>query len=304
MTCSRTPAGATRAASIGRRAAPDLEDDDVGLDAGAVDRDAVDRRQPLGQPARVGVIVGEARAVVVERVQRAGAQHADLAHAAAQHLAEAARALRCRRACRPATEPTGAPSPFEKHADTVSNGRRQLAAPACRWRRRRSRCARRRGAAPARARARAPRPRSTAARGQMRPPPRLCVFSSAHQARARQVAIGGQRRRRRARRRSNVPSARADLGELHAGPRRAGARLVERACARRAPTITSSPGRQCTQQRDLVGHRAAGHEQRRLLAQQRPRRAPPARAPSDPRPTRRRRPRPPPSPRASPASAS
>ena len=93
MTCSRTPAASTRAArsvAVPRRTSKMTM---LVSTRGAVDRDAVDRRQPLGEPARVGVIVGEAVAMVLERVQRARAQHADLAHAAAQHLAEAARAL-------------------------------------------------------------------------------------------------------------------------------------------------------------------------------------------------------------------
>ena len=100
----------------------DLEDDDVGVDLVRIDAHARDARQPGGEAARVRVIVGEPVAVVLERVQRGGAQDADLAHAAAQHLAEAARAFDVVARPPAITEPTGAPSPFEKQAETVSNG--------------------------------------------------------------------------------------------------------------------------------------------------------------------------------------
>ena len=106
-------------------------------------------RQPGGEAARVRVIVGEARAVVLERVQRGRAQDAGLAHAAAQHLAEAARAFDVVAAAR------------DHRADRRAEALREADATPCRTapparararrsRPRRSRCARRRGAAPAR----------------------------------------------------------------------------------------------------------------------------------------------------------
>ena len=44
-------------------------------------------RQRLGEAARVGVVLGEARDVVLERVEAGGGEDAGLAHAAAEHLA-------------------------------------------------------------------------------------------------------------------------------------------------------------------------------------------------------------------------
>ena len=63
--------------------------------------------------------------------------------------------------------------------------------------------------------------------------------------------------------------AAADLGELHAGVRRARRPSRARRRGLSRPTMTSSPGRVRSLQRELVGHRAARHEERRLLAEQR-----------------------------------
>ena len=50
--------------------------------------------QARREPARVRVVVGEPLDVVLERVQPGGGEHAGLAHAAAEHLAEAVGARR------------------------------------------------------------------------------------------------------------------------------------------------------------------------------------------------------------------
>ena len=69
----------------------DAEHDDVRLDRRRVERDPVDRGQPFGEPARVGVVVGQPLDVVVERVQAGRGDHARLAHRAAPHLLVAPR---------------------------------------------------------------------------------------------------------------------------------------------------------------------------------------------------------------------
>ena len=188
---------------------------------GGSTRDARDARQRLGEAARVGVIVGEARAVVLERVERRPRR--GCRPGACRRRASCGSGARARhRRGRPAiTEPTGAPSPFEKQTDTVSNGAASS----------RSGDAARDGGVPdaravevqreaAGAGARGDRRR--AARAARRGRRRGCACSRrATSARARQVAIVGQRRPPRRRRRVNVPSRAADLGELHARPRRA-----------------------------------------------------------------------------------
>ena len=54
---------------------------------------AVDARRALGERLGRGVIVAEPLAMVAQCVQCGGGEDARLAHAAAPHLAEAARAL-------------------------------------------------------------------------------------------------------------------------------------------------------------------------------------------------------------------
>ena len=67
-----------------RRRVGHREDDDVGLDRGEIELDAGELCQPLGQPPRAGVVVGQALDVVVERVQAGRGDDAGLAHRAAQ----------------------------------------------------------------------------------------------------------------------------------------------------------------------------------------------------------------------------
>ena len=58
---------------------------DVGLDGGAIEIDAGEASEAIGDERGVGVIVGETLDVVVECVQRGGGEEADLAHRAAEH---------------------------------------------------------------------------------------------------------------------------------------------------------------------------------------------------------------------------
>ena len=50
-------------------------------------------RETVGQPARVAVIVGQPLDVMLERVEAGGGEDAGLAHAAAEHLADAVHAV-------------------------------------------------------------------------------------------------------------------------------------------------------------------------------------------------------------------
>ena len=213
--------------------------------------------------------------MVLERVQRRRAQDADLAHAAAQHLAEAARALdvvaaagdhRADRRAEALREAGGhacrtAP-PGRARARRVATAAFQMRAP--------SRCS---ASPPARARA------TTAVELRARPDAAAAAVVRVldrDQARARQVAIGGQRRR------VDVvggerPVGAADLGELHARPGRARARFVE-ARVRAAPDDHLVAGPAVEEQRDLVRHRAARARTAPPPCRAARRPAPPARA--------------------------
>ena len=257
--------------------------------------------QPLGQAARVRVVVGEALAVVLERVQARRGEDAGLAHAAAEHLAEAVRARDAARAEPATTEPDRRAEPLrEATRDGVE--RRAPAAPGRRRSPRpRSRGARRRGAGAARARAR-PRPRRRSCLdGKTRPPPRLCVFSTqTRRVRAKWSSAGltaaaqlvGAERRR----------PRRSHGELHAGERRARARLVELDVrVARRDHLVARLGQRCAARSGWPSCPTARTAPPPCRAARR--RAPAAGSPSGPRRRRRRRPRRAPSPRASPASA-
>ena len=130
------------------------------------------------------------------------------------------------------TEPTGAPSPFEKQADTVSNGaassrsghaagdRRVPDARAVEVQREAARAGARRDRGELRA-----RPDAAAAA--------VVRVLDRDQPRARQVAIVGQRRRVDVGAGERAVGA-ADLGELHARPRPRRRPIRRGACARRA----------------------------------------------------------------------
>ena len=201
-----------------------------------VEHDARRARQRLGEAARVGVILGQPRDVVLERVEAGGGEDAGLAHAAAEHLAPAVRAvderLRAReqRADRRA-EPLG-----QADADGVER-RRQLAARdmpvaiAAFKRRAPSRCR-------ARLLLRVTLAISRISRcGKMLPPPRLCVFSTATSVVGAKWWLSGLMRGGDLGGREEAALV-ADDAELHAGQRAAGARLEHhavRALRRRAP---------------------------------------------------------------------
>src|SRR5262249_49501913 len=61
-------------------------------DAGEVDGDSWNGREPFGETPGVGVILDESLAVIIKGVQRGGREDAGLPHRAAEHLAEAAHA--------------------------------------------------------------------------------------------------------------------------------------------------------------------------------------------------------------------
>src|SRR6267378_2394207 len=74
-----------------RRVRGRLEEHDVGLDARGIQANAGQPREPLGQPPRVGVIVGQTLDVMPERVDAARGDDAGLAHGAAHLLLAAPR---------------------------------------------------------------------------------------------------------------------------------------------------------------------------------------------------------------------
>ena len=93
-----------------------------------VDGEARAGAEALCQPAGVGVVVGEALDVVVERVDAGRRDDARLPHAAAEQLAH--RLARPTSSAVPAMiDPTGAPSPFERQNWTVSTSRQMTSAP-------------------------------------------------------------------------------------------------------------------------------------------------------------------------------
>src|SRR2546421_5427396 len=82
-----------------RRVRGRLEEHDVGLDARGIQAHAGQPREPVGQPTRVGVIVGQTLDVMPERVDAAGGDDAGLAHGAAHLLLAAPRLVdECARA--------------------------------------------------------------------------------------------------------------------------------------------------------------------------------------------------------------
>src|SRR5438445_2369252 len=74
-----------------RRVRGRLEEHDVGLDARGIEANAGQPHEPVRQPPRVGVIVGQTLDVMPERVDAAGGDDAGLAHGAAHLLLAAPR---------------------------------------------------------------------------------------------------------------------------------------------------------------------------------------------------------------------
>ena len=131
--------------------ASDPEEDEVRAHAPGVERsrrrlggaagglDAVEAGQGLGEPARVGVVLGQpvdhpVRAVR-QRDEPGRGQDAGLAHPAADQLAGAARAPDELASSPTTIEPTGQPRPFERQNVTLSAGpaRSIAVTPASRW---------------------------------------------------------------------------------------------------------------------------------------------------------------------------
>ena len=95
------------------------EDDDVGLDGGRVDGNAVQGGQPLGQGLGVGVIVGQALHHLRHGHNARGGDHPGLAHPAAHRLAIAPR-FADEGPLPTTTDPTGAANPLLKQRLTLS----------------------------------------------------------------------------------------------------------------------------------------------------------------------------------------
>ena len=149
---------------------------DVRLDRREVDRYARAIGQRCRQRARPRVILGQALDVVVERVEAGGGEHAGLAHAAAEQLAQPARAgdrLGRGDDDRPDRR-AQALGEAERHAVGAGArlGQRCSRARPRRWPAARRPCARA-ARARGRARSRAPAPRGS----HTRPPETACVFS-------------------------------------------------------------------------------------------------------------------------------
>jgi hypothetical protein len=70
-----------------------IEDDDVALDAGGIDSQAVDLRDTLRKALRVTMIFMQACRRFLQRYQTRGRNHANLPHAAAKHFPVDARSL-------------------------------------------------------------------------------------------------------------------------------------------------------------------------------------------------------------------
>ena len=241
----------------------DLDVDDVGVHAVEVDRESADGGDPLGEAARVAVVLGEPGDVVLERVQTRGGEHADLAHAAAEHLAQ----------------PVGLGDQLATARDHGADRRAESFGEADTHGVGASGELVRRGAAgdlgveQARAvevHGQAARARGRGDRAQLREGPdraAACVVSvlDHDQARAWQVI------RARADRRLELLDGEDtvfghDRPDLSATDGRGGARLVvKRVTAGVEDDLVARSGVHA--HADLVGHGAGGHEQRRLLAE-------------------------------------
>ena len=111
---SGAPSGRRRGRSSGRRRRCSI------CGASTVRPGHVD--QAVGEPCRERVVVGEALDVVVERVQRrrGDARRPGACRRRASCASGARRAMNSREPT--SAEPTGAPRPFEKQTETLSNG--------------------------------------------------------------------------------------------------------------------------------------------------------------------------------------
>ena len=219
----------------------------------------------LGEEPRVLVVVGQPLDVVVEGVQPRRGQHADLAHAAAEPLAPHPGLVRSRPRSPTTREPTGAPRPLLRQTARTSAHRAVLRRAGCRSRRARSRSGRRRRARRSRGRRRTRAPRACRRCGVTAPPPKLWVFST-------EIARVATK---------NGPMSGANIVSIVARStgRPTQVRMVRpvnapcapssaRAMCADASQSTSSPDPDQRADRQHVGHRPGGGEQRRLLAEQ------------------------------------
>ena len=147
-----------------------------------VDPDAAQAGEALGELRRPRVVLRQAAAHLLERDERRGREDADLAHAAAEHLADAAAPLMKSRRARTSSDPTGAREPLGQADITESKPAASSAAVAP------SAAAALQMRAPSRWTVSVPRRElgggelRRARAASRRPPARLCVFSSARTA--------------------------------------------------------------------------------------------------------------------------
>ena len=173
----RTPCMAQRAWQLVARhaGAVGVEEDQVGV--GFLHHHARDLPQAAGQRLGVGVVLGQAIDVVVERVEAGGGADAGLAHRAAEALLPAPGVADELRAAAQHGAERRAEALGEVEPDGVVAGR-PCPWPRCRRRRRHSSAARRPCAWPSPARARRPATALSCASGQIAPPPILAVCST------------------------------------------------------------------------------------------------------------------------------
>ena len=222
-------------------------------------RDAVDLRQPRGQRAGVGVVLGQPLDVVVERVQRARGHDPRLAQRAAEHLLVAPRLVdQLRRAgqagAQRRAQALGEVDPRGVEAggilggghargdDGVHQPRAVHVQPQPVRRARRRRTAR------------------SCASGHTRPPAMFVVCSTRDQPRARRVAVPGVRSAPPRRRRVNIPPGaveRCIIAPANAAGPPASA-MIGCDGAVQDRLVAARPDVQ--PERDLVAHRARGQE--------------------------------------------
>ena len=242
----------------------EAEDDDVGLHRREVEPDPGNAGELLGDEAGIGVVFREPRHIVVERVQPGGGEDARLPHRAAEH---AAYAHGTRDPCFVAGEDAadGAAAPLRQRDRHEIEGPRQFgqAEPACGSGVEQPRAVEiggnarlaRRGANPNRIGLREHDPAPEIMRVLDRDEPGRRQHDM-----PRPLQRGPEFRRAK-------EAAPSDGRELHAGIGRAGTGFVPDHMGVFAEDhLVARPCQQL--QRDLVRHRAARHEQRRLLAQQ------------------------------------
>ena len=245
------------------------EDDDVGLHGGGIELDAGQRGEALGQPPGARVVVGQALDVVVERVEAGGGDDARLAHGAAQHLLPAPRLLDEGRRAGQARADRGAEALGEVQPRAV-----EAARPV--------------GGIDAAGHHRVHQPRAVEVGRQAggagdvehaahllerphAPAAHVRGLLDGHQALARPVAPAGPGAVDRVleRLRGEHAAVAVDLGDHRAGELGRAAGLGDQRVGVAPDEHPLAAGADVQADGDLVAHRPAGQEERRLVAQQR-----------------------------------